>query len=295
MSQPVYNTILEEQNQGHKTRKKLFKLLESELDCPVVTFFTSFVHPVMIENADADMIESVLQTMNLAKGLALIISSPGGDGLAAERIINICKSYSGTNTFKVIIPSKAKSAATIVSFGASEILAGATSELGPVDPQIRIQENGSAKQFSVFNIVKSYDILFQKAVEEKSGNLQPYLQQLANYDEKDIAEYRMALELSEDIAIRALQNGMMVGKSDADIKKLIGKFLSPTITKTHGRPIYRDDALACGLNIKKLEVDDKIWEICRELFVRTNHLVSTHATKCIENSQVSFTSGVQIN
>jgi hypothetical protein len=34
----------------------------------------------------------------------------------------------------------------------------------------------------VYNIVKSYDELFEKAVREKTGNLQPYLQQLSNSD-----------------------------------------------------------------------------------------------------------------
>lgn len=287
-NKPILNEILEEQNQGHSTRKKLFAELERELDRPVVTFFTTFVQAGMIENTDADMIEGVLQKMDLSKGLTLIISSPGGDGLAAERIINICRSYSCTGDFWVIIPSKAKSAATIISFGASKIIAGPTSELGPIDPQIRFEENEQVKQFSVFNIVNSYDLLFKKAVKEKTGNLQPYLQQLSAFDPKDIQEYRMQLELSEDIGVRALKTGMMSTKSEKQIKENIKRFLSPTVTKTHGRPIYRDDAAKSGLNIEKVDVDSKIWQLSRELYTRTNYVVSTRATKCIETKDVSF-------
>ncbi|GAH14065.1 unnamed protein product, partial [marine sediment metagenome] len=44
--------------------------------------------------------------MDLSKGLALIINSPGGSGLAAERIINVCRSYSGTEEFWAIVPNK---------------------------------------------------------------------------------------------------------------------------------------------------------------------------------------------
>ena len=62
----------------------------------LVTFFTSFAYPVQIEDADVDMLQSVLQQIDLSKGLVLMISSPGGDGLAAERIVNVCKAYSGT-------------------------------------------------------------------------------------------------------------------------------------------------------------------------------------------------------
>lgn len=288
-NKPILDNILEEQNQGHPTRKKLFIELEKELGRPVITFFTTFVQAGMIENTDADMIEGVLQKMDLSKGLALIISSPGGDGLAAERIINICKSYSGTGEFWAVIPSKTKSAATIVSFGASKIIAGPTSELGPIDPQIRFEENGQVKQFSVFNIVKSYDTLFKKAVEENGGNLQPYLQQLSGFDPRDIEEHRMQLELSEDIGVRALKAGMLSSKTETQIKTDIKRFLSPTVTKTHGRPIYRDDAADCGLVIEKVDVDSKVWQLSRELYTRTNYVVSTRATKCIETKDISFT------
>ena len=52
--------------------------------------------------------------MDLSKGLALIISSPGGDGLAAERIINVCRHYSETKEYWAVVPNKAKSTARMV-------------------------------------------------------------------------------------------------------------------------------------------------------------------------------------
>lgn len=119
---PVIQQVMTEQNQGHETRKRIFIELEKELKRPVVSFFTSLTFPVMIEDADADMLEGVLQKMDLSSGLVLLISSPGGDGLAAERIINICRSYSKTNDYWTIVPGKAKSAATMICFGASKII-----------------------------------------------------------------------------------------------------------------------------------------------------------------------------
>ncbi len=200
MERLIHKRVLNEQGQMHETRKVLFVSLEKELKRPVITFFTSFVHPVMIEDADADMLEGVLRKTDLSKGLALIISSPGGDGLTSERIINICRSYSGTKEYWVIVPGKAKSAATMICLGASKIIMGSSSELGPIDPQIAITEDNKVKRFSVYNIVESYNELFSKAVKEK-GNLQPYLQQLSNYDEREIKEMKSAMALSEDIAI----------------------------------------------------------------------------------------------
>ncbi len=289
---PVIQRVLTEQNQGPETRQKIFNELEKELKRPVISFFTSFRFPVMIEDADADMLEGVLQKLNLSNGLALFINSPGGDGLAAERIVNVCRSYSGTDEYWAIVPGKAKSAATMICFGASKIIMGPTSELGPIDPQLTIPEGNTVKRFSVYNVIESYDDLFSRAVNEK-GNLQPYLQQLANYDEREIKELRAAQSLAEDIAIRTLASGMMRDFPEEEIKNRIKIFLTPERTKTHGRPIYWEEAKECGLQIEPKNVKDNFWELVYELYIRTNNLVSNKASKCIESKNLSFSAGIR--
>ena len=307
MNMATLSKILEEESQTVKNartaRKKLIQSLEQELKSrTVVSFFTSFSHPVMIDAQDVEVLEDVLHHTDLTKGLALIISSPGGDALAAERIIKACKSYSGTGDFWVIIPSKAKSAATIISLGASKIIAGPTSELGPIDPQLRTinPETKQPLNFSVFNILKSYDDLFEKATKREAGiDIRPYLQQLSYFDPKEIEEYRMQLELSGDLAIRALQAGMMQGKERDEIERSIEPFLSLAIAKTHGRPIYRDVALKCGLNVQEIEKTSDIWKLCQELYIRTTRLFTNSASnsgisivKSIESKDVYFTTTI---
>ncbi len=75
--EPIISKIMVEQRQSHPTRVKLFVELEKILGRPVVSFFTSFKYPVMIEDDDADMLEGILQKLDLSKGLALVINSPG--------------------------------------------------------------------------------------------------------------------------------------------------------------------------------------------------------------------------
>ncbi|RZB30933.1 MAG: hypothetical protein AEth_00887 [Candidatus Argoarchaeum ethanivorans] len=263
--EPVIQQVMTEQNQGHETRKRIFIELEKELKRPVVSFFTSFRFPVMIEDSDADMLEGVLQKMDLSNGLVLFINSPGGDGLAAERIVNVCRSYSETGDYWAIVPSKAKPAATMICFGASKIILGATSELGPIDPQLPMSKNDDMRWFSAYNVVESYDDLFSKAVKEK-GNLEPYLQQLERYDEREIKEFRAALSLSEDIAIRTLASGMMKGRSNENISESIKIFLTPERTKTHGRAICGEETSRCGLNIEQKDVTDDFWKLVSRQF-----------------------------
>lgn len=284
---PIIEQVMIEEGQGHETRKDIIVKLEKELGLPVVSFFTSFRYPVMIDDSDADMLEGILRKMDLSKGLVFMVSSPGGIALAAERIINTLRSNSGIKKFEAVVSGKAKSAATLVCFGASKIYMSQTSELGAVDPQMAVSEDGQTKRYSVFNVVESYKELFQRACEAK-GNIEPYLQQLANYNEKEIKEMKSELELSEDISIRALHTGMMEGNNEKIIKKNIAIFLTPEKTKTHGRPIYIDEAIKSKLQIEEIDLYSTIGNLIYELHVRTNHFVNSKASKCFESKDHMF-------
>lgn len=282
-SDSIIHRVLDERDQNHNTRIGLFKDIEAILKRPLVTYFTSFTYPVMIDDSDVDTLIGLLQTMDLSKGLALMISSPGGDGLAAERIINACRSFSGTGEYWAIVPNKAKSAATMVCFGASKIYMSATSELGAVDPQIVTGENLVAAH----HYVQTYKQLFQEAV-SATGNLEPYVQQLNSFDATMISVFEAEIALSKDIAIRALKNGMMSGKKDDEIEQLVGIFLTPESTKTHGRPVYKDQAKDCGLEIEEMGKRTKLWNLTYELYIRANNYVSRNQAKCIETIDSSF-------
>ncbi len=288
---PVLKKVLIERNQAHETRKDIIVRLERKLKRPVVSFFTSFKFPVMIEDDDADMLEGILQTVDLAEGFVLVVNSPGGRGLAAERIINVCRSYSGKGDYSVIVPSKAKSAATMICLGSSKIIMGATSELGPIDPQVLIPKKDGSQWFSVYNVINSYDNLFNRAVRTK-GNLEPYLQQLANYDEREIKEFRSQLLLSEDIAVRTLANGMKKAVGKKSIKRDVQIFLTPKQKKVHARPIYAEEAARCGLNVEVIDVRADLWRLVHELYVRTNNFVNKEASKCFESKKYSYIAGV---
>jgi ClpP class serine protease len=285
----VYGAIGAETSQSPSTRKSLFQKIERELNGrALVSFFTSFNHPVQIEDSDCDALESILQKLDVSKGLALLISSPGGNGLSAERIVNTCRAYSGTKDYWAIVPGKAKSAATIVCMGASKIMMANSSELGPVDPQIFPIEDGKRKAFSLYNLVNGYDKLFDAAM-KTTGKLEPYLQQLARYDDREINTYRGVIQLSSDIAKKVLGSGMMIGKKANEIENKIEIFLDPAKgTFAHGRPIFITEALGCDLVCEPMDVKSRLWQNIYELYVRTNIYVSNAACKAIECTNEAF-------
>lgn len=82
-----------------------------------------------------------IESGGTSKEVDFILNSPGGDPDAAYKIISILK-----NRFEkvnVVVPLWAKSAATLLSLGADELIMDEMGELGPLDPQIRKEKNDS--------------------------------------------------------------------------------------------------------------------------------------------------------
>lgn len=286
--------LLQEVDQVHNLRKPLYSAIETKLGGKhrVVSLFTSFVHPVILEDKDVDMLEEVLVNTEMdGKELVLILNCPGGDGLAAERIVNLCRAYS-PNGFSVVVPKMAKSAATMVCLGANNILMSHTSELGPIDPQILIRnERGEAVRFqAAHEIIESYDNLLHQANTTK-GRLEPYLQQLARYDARDIQGIKSAQKLSESIAANLLKSGVLKKSTTQQITTKIKPLTDPKRTITHGRPLFHDALKKCGLNVTVYPNREPLWMAVWELYVRLSYLTDRHAAKIIESSDSSWVMG----
>ncbi|MCE7966659.1 MAG: hypothetical protein DYH04_14950 [Nitrospira sp. NTP2] len=90
-----------------------------------------------IDSWDADRIFRALQAENpeRKKNVILFLVSNGGKIEPAYQITKICKKYS-TSLFQVVIPRRAKSAATLMAIGADIVHMGPFGELGPIDPQL---------------------------------------------------------------------------------------------------------------------------------------------------------------
>ncbi len=287
VNEPFISSLGDELNQAPKRRQELLRKLGNAVGQTAVAFFTSFRYPVMIEEGDADMIEEVLHATDLSKGLCLVLNSPGGDAIAAERIVHTCRVYAN-GKFTVWIPRRAKSAATMIALGADKIYMGATSALGPIDPQkIKREPDGNETLFPAYALIKSYDDLMDKAISTQ-GNLEPYLQQLSRYDAAEIEELRRARELAADIAIRCLKEGMLSSLTEDAIRGKISIFLQPEITKAHARDIRVNEAKKADLNIESIPIKHTQWRTVSELYTRADYFVSSTHCKLVESPTHHF-------
>jgi len=95
-----------------------------------------YIQDLTIGPWDVMPIFSLLSEIGKVEKLNLILQSPGGYADDAYKIANLIHEFCEYLT--VIIPLRAKSAATILSLAGDQILMSALSELGPCDPMIRV-------------------------------------------------------------------------------------------------------------------------------------------------------------
>lgn len=286
--------VQNEVNQDYKLRVPLIRSLEKLLGGKVVTFFTSFGRKnVLITDEDAEMLESILAVEHkVGEKLFLVLNSPGGSGLAAERIVNTCRAYSG-NQFVCVIPHMAKSAATMICFGAAEIHMSETAELGPVDPQVPYwpgavgDTEGEPMWISAEEYVRSYDNLLTRACGGGAPRIEPFIQQLNRYDSRFIEQLRSAQNLAKDISVRLLATGMMSGTAPIEIEQRINPFLSQSEKSSHGRMINAAEAKGCGLKVKPISLQSDVWHKLWELYVRSNWTVLHRCGKLIETKEAN--------
>ena len=256
----------------------------------VVSFFMSFYKQYILSQADADQLEEILCNSNIEKGITLILDAPGGDGLAAERIIQICRSYS-KGDFETIVPARAKSAATMVCLGSDKILMSRTSELGPIDPQVSYDLTGRGQErlVAAAHITKTYKDLLEAAVKLEKGHIEPYLQQLQKFNAVHIEHLEQITKLSKDIAISTLEHGMLKGKDQETIEKLIERFTEPDITLSHGRGINIEQAKECGLEVEEMLLESELWKVVWGLYMRSKFVVEGNQyAKLIDTLDASY-------
>ncbi len=249
-----------------------------------------------------DRLEKIIEGIRTnARGeqVAILLHSPGGDANTAYRIAKLLMRHCGG--YHVIIPSWAKSAATLFSLGAERILFDECAELGPLDVQVADAER--ERFISALEVVQSLDRLNSEAMQivdtmmtlllRRSGkridSLLPSILKYAADITRPIFEkidtvaftfHARLLKIGEDYAKLLLKN-----KYDEDDAEKIALSLTRKYPD-HGFVIDWDEATEIGLDLE--EIPDTIREPLRSAVVSCTRglvvgfLETDHATKANE-------------
>jgi hypothetical protein len=206
-------------------------------DCP--TYFAELLH-------DADP----------KQDLHVMLRSPGGDGEVAVRMARMAQAAS--KRFVLVVPDIAKSAGTIFGLGAHEIVMGPTSDLGPIDPQIFIPDQGyvGAKE-----VIAAVDNALDDASQRQfTAGLHGALLGAGNITAGTYQFAKAALGRTGDLAKQALSSNP--DRSGAEITRLVTKVNRHLITnpQTHSAVVGCVEARQVGLNVTELEMHSDWWQ-----------------------------------
>lgn len=276
-SRTAYAKILAELDIAREQRNKRIALLEA-LSSPELNDgegphgVVSHVSRFTLSSEDIGILADVLLGIGDVKTLNLILESPGGDGTQVEKFVSLCRS--SCKRFRVIIPNEAKSAATLISLGADEIVMGPCSELGPIDAQIEAMVAGVPRFISAQSFIDARDDLLQRHAEckNKGEDVEAILQMITTLDLPLIAECVRMMDFGRDVGKKLLCEHMFASDADRDAKsdKIVAQLSSVDRYKVHGRLINGQMARGMGLNVKIGGYEDTLWKTSFEYYQRAS-------------------------
>jgi hypothetical protein len=252
---PAQSPLYHAQNAQRYERQSLISTYERTYNCRLVVLI-DMLFPYSI-----NLFEDLVYDADPAQDMHLMLSTPGGDGETAVRLVRSAQKRCRELT--VIVPDQAKSAGTILALGAHHILLGPTSDLGPIDPQFQIGQG----------LVSAKDIIAavgaaEEAIKANPGTYPLHASLLADLTGLIVQQARSALARSEDIMREALAS--QPDRSEEDVEELCQKLKQPLIDdpKSHSAILSAPDAIRYGLPVTEADPWSDQWQLLWRLWIK---------------------------
>jgi Serine dehydrogenase proteinase len=214
--------------------------------------------------------------------LDLFLHSPGGAPDAAESAMGYLRTQ--FDHIRAVVPMAAMSAATMMALSADEILMGAHSQLGPIDPQLTVPTPEGLRSAPGQAIEDQFERA--KAECQDPKNLTAWVPLLRSLAPGLLSVCDATRAQAEEIVERALAAHMLAGDPEgaAKAKAAAAWFADFKRFKSHGRRISRDEARSQAIVVHDLEDDQQLQDLVLSVHHAALHtLAGTGTVKIIEN------------
>lgn len=267
--------------------KRLIKEYNKLRKTNLILYVSSFAPnlPCSLDRKDYFYFKDLLDGIEKDQDLDVYIETPGGDGTTAEEIVRYIRDK--YNKVSFVICGEAKSAGTIMTMCADEILMTKTGSLGPIDAQM-ISNRG---------VVSAYDYVEwmneKRAEAEKNGTLNPAdVAIIAQITPGEINGVVHSLEYAKDLVREWLYKYKFKNWNETEtsktkvtdkMKKNRASEIAEELSnhrrwRTHGKPLKIEDLESIGLKIVCVDEDEKLSDIvyrinliCRLIFSSSNN------------------------
>lgn len=256
-SLPTQSPLFWVQQKDRYLRQLLIQDIEKDTGRRLIVYFANrYANASEINMGDISYITELVRDLD-RKPTDLFLNTSGGQTDATEAIVSLLQSTIAD--LRVIVPHSAKSNGTMICLAASEIVMGAPSELGPIDPSL----NGTPTSILADQVVAQQNFALHK---------------LALY----------AIEQTKKLAKSLLTKGMMSHLNEAEVDDTIRKLASRDEFFSHGSVIDHVEASNLKLNVKYLPLEDELWQKLWLLYSMYAHdSGATGVVKIFEGRSVS--------
>jgi hypothetical protein len=241
-------------------RRRLLKKIEELRSSRVVTYISL----APLDDGVLIPLYQELRRIGCVDRLDLILHSFGGNIDTPYKVVKMVRDF--CESFSVLVPVAAKSAASMIALGADQIVMGPFAELGPIDPIVRHPLYGEM-WISVQALQHFCEYLGEKAEQNT-----PYcLNMFEKIDPWLFGDYAKTLQASRQYAELLLNEYMFKEKDDASqspeavVDKLLNGYFS------HGYPITKHEAKSLGLKV--VDESPDLSDTLLELFLEYDHLL----------------------
>lgn len=283
----INNEILASAGNVDSVRRSKLKKLFDITNRPVLLYCVDLFNPakinatqgdVAINLSDKDGFSEVLRGIG-GRNIDIILHSPGGSPEATESLVELLRKR--FESIRFIIPSIAKSAATMFAMSGDEIVLGEDAELGPTDPQM-IVNNRIHPAHAILQQFK----LAKSEIIKSSENLPPWLPIIQQYGPSLLIDCENAIKLTKKLVTDWLAKYMLKNQKSAKLKaSFISSYLSSPSHLSHSRAIDITTLIKKGLNIKYArEVAPDLTEVINDIYLTVIQTFAiTPAYKIFEN------------
>ncbi|WP_197565155.1 hypothetical protein KV708_08555 [Comamonas thiooxydans] len=252
---PAQSPLFWVQNKDRYLRQLLIADIQRSTQRDLLVYFSDCDRSAaQIEQTD-DIYLSELLRASKSDSIDLLLETNGGFTDATEKVCSVLTS-SGKD-IRVIVPRRAKSNGTVITFCGGSIVMGLDSELGPIDPHL----NGTPCDF----IVRIQGIDPLVLLSAQAGILQ-----------------------TKKLASQLLKANMLSGMDEAAIEVLVQRLASRDQYHSHGSVIDASEAQKLGLNVEVLQPTDSLWQQFWLLRTMYAHDCMMHGySKVFESANVS--------
>lgn len=198
----------------------------------------------------------------------VIIDSFGGDADAAYHMAKLIDGHFKGN-IKYVVPRFAKSAATLMVCGGNKIVMGETSELGPLDPQIR-QDDGS--YISAKAVQATLELIKKHLNKEDKHGLELATILASRINPLILGQYESSIDIAKEYQRELLMMRMLKSKKKADVDKIVERFAtgythhSRVITCVEAKDILGEE------NIEILASNSQEWNLLWEFYLNNRNI-----------------------